>query len=75
MVYYLEAPYGHLMLESMEGAQARTQARGNLFSFSLPWEDIEARCVEADTNWRQAKEAVRQSLALPHTEEVLCNAA
>ena len=24
MVYYLEQPYGHLMLESMEGAQART---------------------------------------------------
>jgi hypothetical protein len=35
MVYYLEEPYGHLMLESMEGPQARTQARGNLFSFSL----------------------------------------
>ena len=47
MVYYLEAPYGQLMLESMEGATARTQARGNLFSFSLPWEDTEKRCQEA----------------------------
>ena len=27
MVYYLEEPYGHLMLENMEGPQARTQAR------------------------------------------------
>ena len=35
LVYYLEEPYGHLMLEPMEGAQARTQCRGNLFSFSM----------------------------------------
>ena len=41
MVYYLEEPYGHLMLEPMTGPQARTQARGNLFSFSLPSEEVE----------------------------------
>ena len=29
MVFYMEAPYGHLMLEEMEGAQARAAARGN----------------------------------------------
>ncbi len=46
LVYYLEESYGHLMLESMEGPQSRTQVRGNLFSFSLPWEDVE-RCCRA----------------------------
>ena len=71
MVYYLEAPYGHLMLEPMEGAQARTQARGNLFSFSLPWEDIEQRCIDANINWKKAVEASRKSMALPHDESVL----
>ena len=54
MVYYLEAPYGHLMLEQMEGTQARTTARGNLFSFELPWEDVSARCKEAETAWYAA---------------------
>ena len=39
IVCYLEEPYGHLMMESMEGAQARTKVRGNLFSFAMPWED------------------------------------
>ena len=28
MVYYLEKPYGHLMLDEMEDAPARTTARG-----------------------------------------------
>ena len=46
LVSYLEEPYGHLMLESMEGPQARTKVRGNPFSFSMPWKDIEARCKE-----------------------------
>ena len=44
LVYYLEEPYGHLMLEDVAGASARTQVRGNLFSFALPWEDIEKCC-------------------------------
>ena len=71
MVYYLEEPYGHLMLESMEGAQARTKTRGNLFSFSMPWEDIEKRCLETDNNWQRATEAARRTVGLPHDEEVL----
>ena len=50
LVYYLEAPYGHLMQEKMDGPEARTMARGNLFSFSLPWEEIEALCKEATAN-------------------------
>ena len=36
LVYYVEEPYGHLMLESVEGASARAQVRGNLFSFGMP---------------------------------------
>ena len=71
MVYYLEAPYGHLMLEEMEGAQARTAARGNLFSFELPWEDVAKRCHEAETAWYTEAKAARQSCALPHDEDVL----
>ena len=71
MVYYLEAPYGHLMLEQMEGTQARTTARGNLFSFELPWEDVSARCKEADTAWYAAATAAKRSCALPHDEDVL----
>ena len=51
MVYYLEEPFGHLMLEEVEGPQGRTQVRGNMFSFSLPWEDIEQRCRDASKNW------------------------
>jgi hypothetical protein len=69
MVHYLEIPYGHLMLESMEGATARTQARGNLFSFTLPWEDIEKRCQEAEL--KNAINAAERSLTLPHSEDVL----
>ena len=36
LVYYLEEPYGHLMLEHVSGAQSRVQVRGNLFSFTMP---------------------------------------
>ena len=71
MVYYLAAPYGHLMLQQMEGTQARTTARGNLFSFELPWEDVSARCKEADTAWYAAATAAKRSCALPHDEDVL----
>ena len=71
IVYYFEKPYGHLLLESMEGPEARTTARGNLFSFALPWEDIEKRCVEAGSNWTDALAAARQSMRLPHDEDVL----
>ena len=39
-------------LEEMEGAQARTTARGNLLSFELPWEDVSKRCREAETATR-----------------------
>ena len=71
MVYYLEAPYGHLMLEEMEGARARTSARGNLFSVELPWEDVEQRCKDAEAAWKTAKSAAFNSCQLPHDENVL----
>ena len=71
LVYYLEKPYGHLMLEEMEGPQARTTARGNLFSFELPWEDVFHRCKDAEKAWMTAASAARRSCALPHDEDVL----
>ena len=71
MVYYLEQPHGHLMLESLLGAEGRTFARGNLFSFALPWEDIEEQCEKATGNWEAAGEEARRNVTLPHPEEVL----
>ena len=75
LVYYLETPWGHLMTESVQGAQARTAARGNLFSFSTPWEDIEERCgevVAASTMIaRGGREPSGQHVRLPHGEGVL----
>ena len=47
LVYYLEDPYGHLMDVKMGMPEARTKVRGNLFSFSMPWEDIEKCCHQA----------------------------
>ena len=77
LVYYLEKPYGHLMLEGMEGAQARTEFRGNLFSFAMPWEDIEKCCAAAMANTpslqRAELEQIRDKLRLPHGEEVLAS--
>ena len=63
LVYYLEAPYGHLMTESMQGAQARTTARGNLFSFMLPWQDIEEQIATA--------EQAHVKVPLPHDDAIL----
>ena len=63
MVYYVEAPHGHLMLEKMDGPTARTQVRGNLFSFNMPWESIEKQCA------REMDGHVK--LPLPHSGEVL----
>ena len=47
LVYYLEDPLGHLMGDKMGSAQARTQVRGNLFSFNMPWADIQRCCAAA----------------------------
>ena len=56
-------------------AQGRTHVRGNLFSFSMPWPDIERCCAAAIAG---AGEVDRQGLrqwqdeqGVPHSEEVL----
>ena len=59
LVYYLEDPYGHLMKEDMGMPKGRTHVRGNLFSFSMPWEDIEKCCHQAVLN---AKSPHREAL-------------
>ena len=63
ITYQLEEPYGHLMCESMQGASSRTAARGNVFSFMMPWEDILQSLKKAE------KEDTR--VALPHDGAVL----
>ena len=84
LVYYLEEPYGHLMTESMEGAQARTKVRGNLFSFGMAWEDMLKCCQEvqehcqAQSGTRISKKRARTQLSterygLPHSEDTLAS--
>eukprot|EP00435_Cladocopium_sp_Y103_P017701 s2018_g4.t1 len=38
--YYIEADHGHLMQEELHRSDHRLAIRGNVSSFSLPWEDI-----------------------------------
>ena len=40
IVYYVEADRGHLMNEVLKENQPRTAARGQAFTFLMPWEDI-----------------------------------
>ena len=42
MVYYIEGDRGHLMTERSMRPQHRYAARGNAFSFHMPWKDIMA---------------------------------
>ena len=75
LVYYMEVPFGHLMGEDMGFAQGRTHVRGNLFSFSMPWQDMEACCAAAiasagDQDRAQLQELQAQT-GVPHSEEVL----
>ena len=75
LVFYLELPYGHLMNEVMGSASARTQVKGNLFSFTMPWEDIERcchlACVHASEPHQEALNEIRSQLSLPHSEDTL----
>ena len=75
LVYYLEDPYGHLMDVKMGMPEARTKVRGNLFSFSMPWEDIEKCCHQAVLHsqgpHREALKKLEEDLGLPHSEETL----
>jgi len=63
ITYQLEEPYGHLMNESMQGPRGRTAARGNVFSFMMPWEDILKNLYQAEHS------SVR--VALPNDGSVL----
>jgi len=75
LVFYLELPYGHLMNEVMGSPSARTQVKGNLFSFTMPWEDIERccylACVHASEPHQEALNELRSELSLPHSEDTL----
>merc|ERR1711933_543928 len=53
LVYYLESPYGHLMDVALGKPQGRTHVKGNLFSFNMPWEDIEKCCHQAIQNAKE----------------------
>ena len=75
LVYYLEVPYGHLMNEISGQPQGRTHVKGNLFSFNMPWEDIEKCCHQAVSHAKQPHkselEKLQNELGLPHSEETL----
>lgn len=38
--YYVEADRGHLLEENLHRAEHRTAIRGNVSSFSIPWEEV-----------------------------------
>ena len=66
--------YGGTLRPFDVGADGRcdcphTGAWTPFFSFSLPWEDIEKRCQEAEL--KNAVDAAQRSLAMPHSEDVL----
>ena len=75
LVYYLESPYGHLMDVALGKPQGRTHVKGNLFSFNMPWEDIERCCHQAILHAKQphteALSKLQSELGLPHSEETL----
>ena len=75
LVYYLEDPFGHLMDEKMGDAQGRTHIRGNLFSFNMPWEDIERCCHQACSAakkpHRENLKQLQAELGVPHSEDTL----
>ena len=73
LVYYLEAPFGNLIDVPKGKPEARTQVKGNLFSFSMPWEDIDKCCREAAQHTYAPKNVnlLGESLGVPHSEETL----
>ena len=75
LAYLVEDPYGHLVSENMVCAQGRTHMRGSLFSFNMPWEDIERCCYQAcqaaKSPQREQLKQLREELGLPHGEETL----
>merc|ERR1712107_282856 len=75
LVYYLVSPYGNLMRDIFGKPQGRTKVKGNLFSFNMPWEDIERCCHQAVLHAKQVEkkelEKLQSELGLPHSEETL----
>ena len=75
LVYYLESPYGNLMKEILGKPQGRTKVKGNLFSFNMPWEDIEKCCHQAVLHAKHPHKTelkkLQSDLGLPHSEETL----
>ena len=75
LVYYLESPYGHLMDVALGKPQGRTHVKGNLFSFNMPWEDIEKSCHQAILHAKEPHTAalakLQSELGLPHSEDTL----
>ena len=73
LVYYLEAPFGNLINVPIGKPEARTKVKGNLSSFSMPWEDIEKCCREAaqHTDGPKNLSLLGESLGVPHSEETL----
>ena len=75
LVYYLEDPFGHLMNDTMGDPKGRTRVRGNLFSFNMPWEDIERSCnaalKAATVHAKEDLQHLQDTLGLPHSEETL----
>ena len=63
------------MQDIMGKPQGRTHVKGNLFSFSMPWEDIEKCCHQAVLNakhsGRKDLSKLQNELGLPHSEETL----
>ena len=75
LVYYLEAPYGNLINVPVGKPEGRTQVKGNLFSFGMPWEDIERCCREASKHAHEIHgdrlRLLQESVGVPHSEETL----
>ena len=63
------------MREVMGKPQGRTMVRGNLFSFSMPWEDIEQCCNQAIQAAKKSPfgdlRKLENELGVPHSEETL----
>ena len=75
LVYYLESPFGNLLNVPFGQPEGRTQVKGNLFSFTMPWEDIDRCCWEASLNAKQLSterlRVLQDHLGVPHSEETL----
>lgn len=74
-MYYLENPRGHLMDNIMGSAEGRTKVKGNIFSFSMPWEDIQQCCEnmgnQSPAEHSDAIKTLGGAKTVPHSEDTL----